>query len=254
MISIMVGDIKTKGLCDLGASVTLIQKSVFDEMANKNTIKKMHSNTIIRSISGNPLKIEGLYLVDISIEGKKIKQWCFVVDQDFQQHYKVVLGYNFFKKNKMTINLEKKILQFDNTLIKIIDAGSNSTVNNLVNDNYARLQNKIKLMPRETTKIKLAIDTNVEKGKLILLESEIKNEGIQLNNFVCTVGNNKTIEVLIANLTDNTIDLNKSMKIGKVSDDIEIRNMDLIRDLRRRELKEADFELGHLDNLTKKSC
>lgn len=61
------------------------------------------------------------------------------------------------------------------------------------------------------------------------------------------MGENKTAQILISNITNNSIVLNKSMKIASITTDFEVRDMKKIKQLRRQEFSPDDFKLNHLE-------
>lgn len=237
------------GLLDTGASVSLIQDTEFKKIQNDPIIKMSDVSINIKSISGDSLKILGAYLIPITINNKHFKHKFYVTENQFPAHYQAVLGYDFLTAHNFILDLKDNTLLSHNTKIAIpkINLAAGLTFNNNIYVDYARLASKTTLLPKESTILPLKLDMVLKPGEDVLFTPDIKNEKLEIHTSLCSVDSKKKLMVPVANLSTETITLNKNMKVGHLSSDVETRDLEHIKQLRREELKESDFKLDHLD-------
>lgn len=242
--------LKTTTLIDTGASVSLLHISVFEKIRHDPSIKLASSFVKVKTISGNNIDIIGCYTIPITLGNKQIRHVFYITSNALPPQYNAVIGYDILKKHKFTIRLDKDTLESHNTVLKIRDA--NSTHFNNVSTEFARLITKVTLLPQESKCVNLKLDIPVKQGDYILFTPTFTKDDIELHNAVCTVDDDKTINVIISNLSTHKIAINKNTRLGSISNDIEIRDIEAIKKLRRQELKPTDFNLEHLNPPTRK--
>lgn len=65
----------------------------------------------------------------------------------------------------------------------------------------------------------------------------ISKHDIEIHRSVCMVNNDGTLPLVINNLSNKQLHLNKNMKLGRLESDIDIHANKSVREIRRRELK-----------------
>lgn len=239
----------TTCLLDSGACVSVATFKLFEKIKHDPNIKRCENHLIVKSISGEELNVVGCYIIPITIGEKRIRHPFYVVKDDLAKHYQAIIGYDLLKKFGFSIHLNNNTLEAKNLSVKIRDANS-SRANNVCLD-YARLQSKLTLNPHESRIVNLAIDMNVKPGQELLFNPTLRNDRLNIQSTLCTIGQNKTIPVLVANITSQKVAINKHTKVGSLTQDYQTRDMQYIKELRKQELKPTDFNLSHLDDITK---
>lgn len=247
---IRIAGVEVISLIDCGASVSLVCNREFKKIESDKNVKKINDPTIIKSISGESLKILGCYRIPITIANKYFEHYFYVVDNDFGPSYGMILGYDFMRTNKLKLDFEQHKVAIGGLELKMMDSNTVNQINN-VNNNFAKLKTKYILQPREILIANIILDSKIEEGKEVLIKP-IYNNNIKIEESICTVLKDNTCKILISNNTNKRLNLNKAMKVANISSDFEIRDMDHIRTLRRKELLETDFKLQHLSEQTRK--
>lgn len=237
------------GLLDCGASVSLVTQSVFQKIARDRQINKIDDPTTIKSICGEKLHILGCYSIPIKLGNKEFKHCFYVVKNDFNSNYRVILGYDFMTTNRLKLNFEELLVSIDNVQIRMMDSNTNSQINN-VKSNLAKLKTKYILKPGESQLVNIVLQSNKKVGDEVLI-TPINNKNIKIEESICSVTKDNTCKILVSNITNKTMHLNKAMNVATISSDFEIRNMEQIKLLRREELFPSDFDLSHLDITSK---
>lgn len=251
VIDIIFGGLKVQSLLDTGASVTILEHSIFKKIQNNPEIQISNIDVNITSISGDNLDIIGCFNIPIQIGSKRIRHKIYIVKKELAPQYKAIIGYDILKSQKFKICLENDTLTTGSSTLKIRDANSTNSCNHATT-NYARLISKSSLSPFETRIISLKLDKPLKEGDEILFSPTLKNSEIELPNSLCRVDSQNRISIMISNLTARKIPLNKNTRVGIISTDFQSRDMNEIKNLRRQELKESDFRLDHIDTTTRK--
>lgn len=246
-----IADINVLGLqipalIDSGASISLLENSIFNEIKHSQEIKPADSNVIVKSISGDALSISGACIIPIQIGNKQIQHKFYIVQSNLATQYKMIIGYDLLKAHHFTICFETDKLISGNSVLRIRDA--NSTIQSPQTPvQYAKLKRKLILLPHEMQEATLKINLPLKNGDHVLFKPKANNSNIEFSQTVCTVNAKREISVNISNLSDTTIPFNKDTRLGVVSPFLEKRDMKKIQKLRREELTESDFKLDHLD-------
>lgn len=101
-VDITIGDLTMKAFIDTGASMSVISEGV---LARCSGVKIKETKTEIRGVGNVKLKVEGLAITDITIGKTKYKNETFAIVDSGVLPVEAILGLNFFKKNKIMLEL-----------------------------------------------------------------------------------------------------------------------------------------------------
>lgn len=250
IIEVTIGDEPIRSLLDSGAACSIASRSFFENIKHKVHTKRVQSWITLKSVNNQPLEILGCYVIPIKIGIREIKHEIYIVNQSLGENYSMLLGYDFLKQNKLSLNFDKNILEGKGLSLNICDTDFRR-INNLNIISYAKLTQKYSLKPYETTLVELKIGPNVTNDKDIVLSPHLKNKDVEINPAIVSVGKGRTTHLLISNITAHKITLKKDTKIATIDTDAVDGNIKGIRKIRREELKESDFNLEHLDQNTR---
>lgn len=250
IIEVGIGNEPVRSLLDSGAACSLASRSFFESIKHTVQTKRVPSWITIRSVNNQPLEIHGCYEIPLKIGSSKLKHEFHIVNQSLGENYSLILGYDFLKQNKLSLNFDKNKLEGNNLNINICDRDFRC-INNLTITSYAKLSQKYSLKPNETTLVELQLGPNFTDEKDIILNPYLKDKNIEINPAIVSVGINNTTHLLISNITAHKITLNKNTKLATIESNMEEVQMEKIREMRRNELKESDFNLEHLDLYTR---
>lgn len=248
VVNLKLAGITVKSLLDSGASATLLNSKIFKMIQKDDRVKILKIDAQIKSVTDGKLEITNCISVPINIGNKHYQHKCYVVNNPLSDYYDAIIGYDFLKSKQFTICFKTDKIKMQNTEIDIHDALTNPVINQTT---YAYLPKHIVLQAGESKDIEFALNKTVKKGDLIKIFSNLKNPNIKFVN-MCRVDNERRIKVNVSNLSEKPIPLNKNTKIGTISNNYDTRNIELIKQLRRNELKPSDFNLEHLDEKIKK--
>lgn len=236
-------------LIDSGSSICLLEQRIFILIKKDKRIKYLKIDASIKSITGNDLNITDCVMLPVQIGNKQFYHKFYIVKNTLSDYYQSIIGYDLLKAGNFEISFINDKLQSGNSTSQIRDARFNSAAAN--STIYAYLPNKFTLKPGESTEIELLLDRPTEKGEIVKFFSCLKNPNIKFVNNVHAVHDDRRISVKIANLSAKSIPFNKNTRVGSISKDFDSRDIEAIKKLRRKELKESDFDLSHLDPETK---
>lgn len=215
----------TIALVDSGASLSIVQKSIFDEIKTDPLIKELSGLATLNAITGHQLPIIGKYSIPITLGTQKYRHTFFVVDQNFNSTYSLIIGIDFLQKNKMIIDLNENLCKSHNLSIPIKDANS-SKLFKINNTNYGKLTQKCTLKPNHTQMVEVTINTPMELGQKCKIISNLNNPKIKIIDLNSqTNSDNTKMKIEIQNTSREHLILNKHTKI------IEIQKSDTKRDL-----------------------
>lgn len=236
-------------LLDSGSSVSLIRDKAFQRFMTDDRIKNLRIDAKIISVTGENLEITNCVSLPIHIGNKQYQQKFYVVKNELSKFYDAIVGYDFLKSGKFSICFDTDMLNSKNAAITIRDALTKAPEINQTT--YAYLPKNIVLEPNETRNIELSLDKTIQKGEVVKVFSNLKHRNIKFVNNVCSVENERHINLDVCNFSNETVSINKNTKFCTISSNFDSRNIELIKQLRRNELKRSDFQLDHLDTITK---
>lgn len=248
VVNLKLAGILVKSLIDTGASATLLDNRIFQQIKNDDRVKKLKIDAQITSVTGGNLEITNCVSLPINIGNKHYQHKIYIVNNPLSDYYDAIIGYDFLKSKKFTICFNTDTIKSESAVINIHDALTNGEVNQTT---YAYLPKNVILKAGESRNIELSLNKTIKKGDSIKIFSNLKNQNIKFVNNVCPVTTERQITVNISNLSDSPIPINKNTKIGTISSNFDTRNIEVIRQLRKNELKPSDFNLEHLDEVTK---
>lgn len=152
--------------------------------------------------------------------------------------------------------------------IKELNQNENVTTSENKNAFISRLSKKTKIDINETKILHLTCPNPIMPNEVVLFEPIKNKTGIQTIRSIHKVDQNNQIHIPVTNNNINTVTLNKKMKMGEISTNIiiqeqkniennetklEINNLSSqeIKELRKKEVSEQDFNVEHLENPTK---
>jgi hypothetical protein len=109
MIKVKIGSTATTALLDTGASVNVVSKSFLNEVRGVNFETMPTNPTDIRVANGESIKTLGEVQLSIEMGGHRFDT-TFLVLQKLT--LPVIIGMQFFKEHKVTLDLPTRILSF----------------------------------------------------------------------------------------------------------------------------------------------
>ena len=104
-VEVQFTDIYAEALLDSGATISLINKKLFDEIKEFTKINYISRQVSIVSFTQQPVKYNNCVEVNFKINEKNFKQVLFVTPEMESAQYKLILGMDFFRKNKAILDL-----------------------------------------------------------------------------------------------------------------------------------------------------
>ena len=251
IIKIKVADLTINALIDTGASCCLLQDSIFTRIKGDKRIKNVATSVSIKTISGGNINFHSCKKIPVTFGNKILLQSFFITSRDLTSDYQCIIGYDFLVANKIIIDIDRSIVKSRNTEVKILDKQTTNCLNTIAIKNYATLLRKTRIAAGDTTTIEVKLNDFIPDRREILLEPLDNCNNVLIYNTCTTVTENKIANIIVANLADHDIVMNKSSKIATVHADIEILpkqgSEKEKRKLKRAEsLKAEDFQLDHL--------
>lgn len=110
---------------DTGAAVTLLQRSIWDQMKQNEAVLEPWTGQRLIGVEGTPLQVCGTIQVELKL-GEKIFQTRVVVVDGLTVD--VILGLDFLETHSCTVDIGRKTLHFTNRGTSVILHGSQGTV------------------------------------------------------------------------------------------------------------------------------
>lgn len=257
-------------MVDSGASVSILNIDLFQEIKDHIKIKYVSRAVTITTLSGHQINYFKTVDLPIKIQGKQFRHIFFVTKEKFPPAYQGILGYDFLQKNAGILDTESNLLKIGNLDIPLNShyRKDEEQLYNVVMPKYGRLNKKCTLTAKQEKTIYLQCDHDTEDEKQVLFEPLPKSY-LNMMMGIYDIKQNQ-IAIKVTNLTDTQITLNKGMKLGSIEAQFEILNKDkahqpgedlkenkeyvnfvqaspeMIR-LRREDLKTQDFQLDHME-------
>lgn len=236
-------------LIDSGATCSLLDFDIFRHMKINECVKFYKPDVKIMSISGETLEIVDCVSLPITMGSKQFRQKFYIVKNLFSRFYKAILGYDYLRVGKFGICFKTNTLKSGNSVVHFRDALSNKTE---IQTHYAYMSQNMILQPGESRSVELSLKNWVKDKQMVKFFPVTKNLDIKFVNSIYPVSNGKSLEVNVKNTSEQAIPMNKNMKVGVINNNFDKRDIEHIKQLRREELKETDFNLDHLDEISKK--
>ncbi|KAG8171568.1 hypothetical protein JTE90_007701 [Oedothorax gibbosus] len=244
-------------LIDTGSSICLLSYDIFLDIKQSQKPKYLSRSVRIQTVNGSGVRFVSCVELTLKLGGQKLKQ-VFYVSKDIRgNNLSGIIGCDFIRDNNVSIHLQEQFISLSG--LKIPFLGCTERVNTVVvTELPASLVNKQIIGPGETRVLKLRIRQHFVDGTDVLFTPNSKNVHLEIHVAVHKVFCSE-FYVIVVNLGCKHMHLNKGMCLGTVTPEFSIRDseretcsVNLIRasnevkEMRRRELKATDFELGHL--------
>lgn len=236
-------------LVDCGATISLLNDKIFQKLKTDDRITHLTIDANIKSVTGDDLIVTDCVSLPVIIGNKEVRQRFYVVKNLLSEFYDAILGYDILKSGNYKICFDTNTLTSGNSVSRIRDAISEGI--NMNEAIYAYMPKRMTLKPGESKTVHLALDKTATKGDIVKIFSCIKNPNVKFINDTCSIEKDRQISVQITNISTKPIPVNKSTRIAAISNNFDTRNIEHIKQLRRQELQESDFNLSHLDTETK---
>lgn len=284
IINFDIKGIKVSALLDTGGAVSLISANLFEKIKENNVKFKYLGHRIrIQSFSGTTIPFNHCIQLSFKLQNAFTSGTFYVTENNFTASYNMLLGYDYLKTNQMVIDIEKKLLKFKNVKIPLnhndnklpvqdINIIITEEVENVVTKKeskrskiWAKLAHKIYIASGQEKIATLLCPDFIEENSMVLFEPDIHNSGIKCYNSVHEISQNRIINVIIKNISDKKIILQKGTKFGNLildfdfeTDEVpeniidgrihEINNLSIeeVHKLRETEISPEDFDLAHL--------
>lgn len=279
VIQVAFGEHSFPALLDTGANLSLIQQEVIDTI--KNTIKVNYISRSVRIKTINNQSIPYLSAVDLKfkIQTKWFTNLFFTTNFNWNSSYKIILGYDFFHRNRIVLDTVNKRLITDKTQLEFstTDGNQNDSVSrnlqkcnslaNIKSDNSrVKSVSNVTIEPNTFQIVKLKIPNEYKNKELIMFSpNECKNNFI-INDSMHSSKENEFIYSIIENNSDKKVIIQKDQNLGTVkeifsndfvkpieTETLQINSLSLeeVWRLRKEELSADDFDLNHLDDNNK---
>ncbi|GIY46768.1 retrovirus-related Pol polyprotein from transposon 17.6 [Caerostris darwini] len=189
LIDIVIGGIKCMALIDSGATMNLIDKSIFHKLKNFVVIEAPPIN--LKTLSNESISTKLVIKTSVEIKNVKLPGHFVLAEADFSPSFNVILGLEFLNLHKFTLNCDKKLLNNDKFELKC---------------NFERINHSTGCVEGENYSNERACDK--QRGKNIEIKKCKSNEKTTKN---CENENDKTMEVYFVGKFD------KSKKLSKLS-------------------------------------
>ena len=202
-----MGKQKYRALVDSGAELSLMRRSVYNNLSNKPKLFK--KNICLQSVSGQALKINGCVNLTFLIKGLTLTH-TFVVVKDMNRN--LILGHDWLKQNGVRMYFDLGFLRIDKTYVQLQEDIHISSV--------VRLRNKLVLKPLTSYAVDCRLQKNLGLDKEVLCElSEAEKGFISTEPGVKLVGSvskskNRRLPIMIMNTTQKTIKLRRGCVVA----------------------------------------
>ena len=109
-----MGKQKYRALVDSGAELSLMRRTVYNNLSNKPKLFK--KNICLQSVSGQALKIDGCVNLTFLVKGLTLKH-TFVVVNDMNRN--LILGRDWLKQNGVRMYFDLGLLRIDKTYVQL---------------------------------------------------------------------------------------------------------------------------------------
>ena len=253
-------NIQICSLLDSGASISLLSPDLFEQIKSTDIkIKYLSRSVNIHTLNNQTIPFRNCIQITFKVENIFVTGTFYVTQNVIQRPYKMIIGFDFLKHNKITLDFTNSTLKLKNSQINFNQPNTYTLNNNLnmnqiqtkqshtehnnssnsshtnihkINQNSftydkfpVKLSKKIIIQPHDATLINIKCSNHLNGQNNLLFEPLINKTGIEfyrsLHNF--ENDNPNEIQVLAHNKTDKTITLNKNMTTGFLTNNILIK-------------------------------
>lgn len=197
----------------------------------------------ITTLSGNEIKFHSNVILPLTINDKILQHNFLVTTSDLAQDYDIILGIDFLSSFQCKINFVDKMVTFDDSLSQIHKFEVHK-INVLYTETIGKLVRKVKVKPNGAVVVKVKSNCRMTPGSPVLLTPINLNYNVEMHHSLCTVDENGQISLMINNLSQKNLHLNKNMKVARINSEIKVNTNESISDIRRKELKLEDFDMS----------
>lgn len=244
VILLKIGTKTFSALLDSGASISLCSYKAFQGISPHLVQSATVDPAVkITTVTGDDVQIHSSVLLPIQISNKFIRHNFLIARTNFGNDYDLILGFDFLTRFQCNINFRNRMISFRGGSIKICKY-LNHKVNVLYRENYGKLVRKAKLEPLASTIVKVKFSRHIPTGSDVLVNPLHSKHNVEIHRSVCTVNTDGTVPLIIRNLSQNTLHLNKNMTIAHIDSNIDVQSNQSVQRLRRKEFKISDFDLS----------
>lgn len=271
LIEIKIADENHLALLDSGSAISLISEGLFNKIRDKIKVKYVSRRVKIQSFTRDTVSFSKCIMINLTVGNKLCKTMLYVTNNMETTKYHILLGFDFLYQQKAIVNMDEMKLKLQNIETQLINDNHEKEVKKSTKQkkhNVAKLINKISIEPEEAQIVELKYDQEIGEGSQVFI-SDIKINLKDCLSEAISIVNNSRIKVLIHNQTNKKLVFNKDMAVAKVNtifeisqnvsndakdttikpiNNITLRSKEEILQLRKRELKEDDFDLRHVNN------
>ena len=254
-IKIKIGQNLYTLLLDSGSSITCLSHLVFEKIKLTEKVNLIAKKIRVTTLNNTEIFFTGCAEIYFMIGEVKHKHTFFITKEHFTREYVGIIGFDLIKRFNTKINIPKGYFKFEHSKVPIVFTKS-SAENNLLEINEAALVRKQIILPNQKVWAKLRCMNHINNETILFEPKSLKQEVIITPTVTQAV--NGEFQVVIENVTEKEIMLNKSMKLGMINDFIiedtgfnhqinYIKASKDILDLRAKEFDLNDFNLNHLE-------
>lgn len=271
IIALQIFGLKVDTLLDSGAAVSLLSPEVLEALKQTDAkIKYLANRVTIHTFDNSVIPFRQCIKITFKINNEFVTGTFYVTSHNFQGDYKMLLGFDFLKKNRMILNFDKKTLKLKNTEIalepqvmnkEIVSVNSvnkrGSEMKNITkavrtnkikchfkgNEIFACIEKETHLHPGQTKIISLRCPEAVQPNQLILIEptEEFKNLITECSIHEVPVTNK--INLIVTNNTEDKIIIRTDTRIALISSDFVSKN-----NLKPNEIEDGEiYQINNLD-------
>lgn len=264
LINVVFGPNKYLFLLDTGSTVSLIPRSILEEIKVNNKVKFLSRAVKIKTINSD-LAFSACTEITFKIDKNFFKNQFFIAN--FQHEvFQGILGIDFISKYNLKIDTKNNMIHFDN--FKVSLSKEHCTVNenvNLLTTFDVKTSRKLIIPPSESAHVQLTIqEAKLLDNTEIFFTPKDLNFCIEIHSSINTVAKNK-FYTIIKNLSSENIHINKDTSLGFVTPHFELNSnedfeennseefcnliqaSDEVLSKRKQELLPTDFKLDHLN-------
>lgn len=224
---------------------------IFEKIDKKNIQECVKNDINIKAVNGETLKISKAYKIEFQIENHTISHLFYITKDILTSAYQTILGFGFFKQTQAILDTPNSCLKLLNVEVPIIDLTSHSVYNINPNATRLKLRKKAILSPDSLNFLEVRLPMIPANNVDIVISplKKLNKRGIDVLPIATTtkVGSSE-LKLIVRNLTNDAIELNKHMTLGIVNSFEEFPVTEIpISSNPLPPLSENDFELSALD-------
>ena len=154
------------------------------------------------SVNGKNIPMLGEINLRINLQNKQLQHRFLVVKHEFQNEYDLILGYDLWKRFKITLNSNEGTIQCGNETISFSETTTSELNGIFTGQEILRAPRKLSIPPRSCHQVKLTNNAmKRENGKLKVIQGLYPNNSrpIEVVSSISAV-NNSTIAVVTSSV------------------------------------------------------